>query len=114
MKAMKYNNGRPVRQNGRFVYVKEKECVKQRLTNALKLWKREWFLHEGSAIDWHTLLQDKPTSDRRIRIEVEKVLSEDTEVNKVESIDITYVQAQRKMTLSFSVQTLYGEVGGTI
>ena len=114
MRSMMYQNGNPVRKNGRFVYIEEKECVKQRLIIALKLWKNEWFLYTGKAIDWHSLLQDKPASDRKIRVEVTAILSQDSEVSSVESVSISYDGKLRKITIEFSVQTLYGTVGGTV
>lgn len=114
MKSMLYQNGTPVRKNGRFIYVEEKECVKQRLITALKLWKNEWFLLTGNAIDWYSLLQGKPASDRKIRVAVADILNADSEVSRVESISITYDRDARKLSIDFSVQTLYGTVGGTV
>ena len=114
MKSMKYQNGNPVRNKGRIVYIEEKDCVRQRLINALKLWKGEWILHSGEVVDWFTLLQDKPASDRKIRAAVDTVLRDDEEVNTVEAIDLSFNNKTRKLDIAFSVQTIYGTVGGTV
>ena len=113
MKTMQYVAGNPVRKNGRLVYIEEKDCVRQRLVNALKLWKGEWFLNTTASVDWHTLLQDKPASDRRIKAAVQDVLLDDSEVSSVESINIEYDRQARKASIAFSVKTLYGTVEAT-
>lgn len=96
-------------QNNSFVWLDKKACCCQRLRIALAIWQGEWLLNpEGIA--WIRILEDKSSTDRLIRSEIERILLQDPEVVSVNNITLEYVPGTRELNIHFSVNTVYGEV----
>ncbi len=105
-------NGDRIIKNGQAVMISGKECLAQRLKNSIRLDKGSWFLDTDKGIEWPDILGYKSVSTRVIYSRVLNILKNDSEVSSVNSIDITADRSERGMTITFSVNSIYGEVTG--
>lgn len=108
------DNGDRVITGGQAVMISDKKCLAQRLCNAIRLDKGSWFLDTDKGIEWIDILGNKTISTRVIYSRILKILKSDSEVSSVNSIDITADRSERSMTVTFSVNSIYGEVSGTV
>ena len=114
MKTVKMTEGDILIETGRTEWLEEKECVRQRLMHALKLDKGSWFLGPDGGINWFSIYQQKALSEKLIRSNVERILKADTEVSAVNYITLDYDNNERRLTVKFEVDTIYGTVGGNV
>lgn len=114
MKTLLLQDGDLVISGGRFVWLYGIDACKQRLELSLRLDLGSWFLNPDAGVDWWGIYDAKYVSDRLIRSEVERVLNADPEVTGIESLDIGFDKATRKVTVSFELDTIYGKITGAI
>ena len=114
MKTFKLINGDRVIVNGQAVVIQDGECLAQRLQNAIRLDKGSWFLNIDKGIEWMDIFGNKSVSARAIYTRIMNILKKDTEVTSVNSINITSDRSERTMSVTFSVNSKYGEVSGTV
>ncbi len=107
-------NGDRIITSGSAVMVSDGNCLAQRLQNAIRLDKGSWFLDTDKGIEWMEILQYKSVSKRAIYSRILNILQSDSEVKAVESIKITADRSERTMTVDFKVDSIYGEVSGTV
>lgn len=107
-------NGDRIITGGQIVMITDKECLAQRLKNSIRLNKYSWFLDTDKGIEWPDILGFKSVSTRVIYSRVLNILESDSEVSSVNSIDITADRSERAMSITFSVNSIYGEVTGTV
>lgn len=114
MKTVKLINGDVVIVGGKTAWLTGKECVAQRLTNALQLDKGSWFLGPMKGIDWFSIYDEKAVPERLVRGKVESVITADPEVTALESLVIEFDKAERKIMVGFKAATIYGIVEGSV
>jgi len=107
-------NGDRIITGGRVAMITGKECVAQRLKNSIRLDKGSWFLDTDKGIEWPDILGYKSVSTRVIYSRVLNILKSDSEVSSVNSIDITADRSERALSITFSVNSIYGEVSGKV
>jgi hypothetical protein len=114
MKTFQLIDGDRVISGGRFVELNGAAACRQRIELSLRLDLASWFLNPDAGIDWWGIYDAKYVSDRLIRSEIERVLLADEEVTAIESLDISFDNNQRKVTITFKVATIYGTVSGAV
>ena len=114
MKTLKMIDGDTVIENGGTVYIEKKEAVRQRLMNKLRLDKGSWFLNKEIGFPWFEIYNNKSVAERLIRSNAEDILKADPEVTKLTSLEISFDRAERKIKISFEVNTIYGTVEGSL
>jgi hypothetical protein len=114
MKTFKLENGDRVISGGQVTMVNGRECLAQRLKNSIALDKGSWFLDTDKGIEWLDILGNKSVSARALYSKIRKILGEDSEVTAINSIEITTDRSTRELSVSFSVDSTYGEIEGTI
>lgn len=114
MKTFKLVNGDRVIENGQAVIIESGECLAQRLQNSIRLDKGSWFLDTDKGIEWIDIFGNKSVSARAIYTRIMNILKKDKEVTSVNSINITSDRSERTMLVTFSVNSIYGEVSGTV
>lgn len=107
-------NGDRIITSGSPAMITDGDCLAQRLKNAILLDKGSWFLDTDKGIEWFDILQYKSVSKRAIYSRILDILKNDSEVTSVENIEITTDRSERTMTVTFSVNSIYGEVSGTV
>lgn len=113
MKTFKLVNGDRVITNGQAVVIDRGECLAQRLQNAIRLDKGSWFLDTGKGIEWMDIFGNKSVSARAIYTRIRNILKSDSEVSSINNISITNDRSERTISITFSVNSIYGEVKGT-
>ena len=114
MKTFTLENGDRVITNGVLGTLSKGECLAQRLKNAIGLDKSSWFLSPNKGIEWIEIFGNKSVSARAIYIKIRDILEADSEVVSINSINITFDRSKRNMSVVFSVNSIYGEVEGTV
>ena len=114
MKTFKTENGDIILTNGQAVIISNGDCLAQRLENAIKMDKGSWFLNTDKGIEWMDILGNKSVSFRAIYTRIRKILGSDEEVSSINSIEISADRETRLMSVTFSVNSIYGEVTGTV
>lgn len=114
MRTLKMQDGDLVYENGSFVFIEGAACLKQRLELSIRCDKKSWFLNPGLGVDWWSIYDQKYISDRIVRSEIERVLLDDSEVTEIKSIDISYDNSARKISIVWKVSSVYGEIEGSI
>ncbi len=110
MKAFALKDKDIVLENNRIKLIEGEDALRQRILNKVSMFKGEWFLLPDEGIDWLGILGRKFVNDREMQIELESVLSSDAEVNTINYIDIAFDNEAREVIISFSLNTIYGEV----
>lgn len=108
------DNGDRIITGGQVSIITDGECLAQRLRNSIRLDKGSWFLDTDKGVEWFDILGYKSVSTRVIYSRILSLLKNDPEVLSVNSINITAERPGRIMSISFSVNSIYGEVSGTI
>ena len=86
----------------------------QRMENALRLYKGEWFLAPETGIEWFPFLQRRPANTRLLRREIERTIAEDPEVQSILSVNLSEDRKIREFSISFRVLTDYGVISGEV
>lgn len=113
MKTFKLENGDRIITGGSATIISGGDCLAQRLKNAIRLDKGSWFLDTDKGIEWMDILGNKSVSERAIYTRIRNILNNDDEVSSINSIEITADRSERSMSVTFSVNSIYGEVTGT-
>lgn len=95
--------------NGKLEVVTGRENLKQRVKNSVAHYKGDWFLSPALGIDWFSFFGKKNVSEREVKTALEENLAEDPEITKIESIEITKNNAERKVLLKIRVDSKYGK-----
>lgn len=111
MKSWKIQDRDIVFGAGRIEELTGAECLCQRLENRIKLFTGEWFLAPDEGFDWVSILGQK-SSAPLIYAELRRTLLADEEVSEVLSIDMEYSGADRTAAVTFSINSVYGEING--
>ncbi|HPA72984.1 MAG TPA: hypothetical protein PKY31_11990 [Spirochaetota bacterium] len=114
MKTVKLIHGDVVIVGGKTAWLSGKECVAQRLANALQLDKGSWFLGPLKGIDWLSIYDEKAVPERLVRGKVESVIAADPEVTKLESMVVEFDKTEREIMVRFKAATIYGIVEGSV
>jgi hypothetical protein len=114
MKTFQIIDGDLVMSGGRFFEITGAAACRQRIELSIRLDRESWFLNPDAGIDWWGIYDAKYVSDRLIRSEIERVLLADEEVTAIESLDISFDNDQRKITIKFKVSTIYGTISGAV
>jgi len=114
MKTLQLIDGDLVVSGGRFVEISGASACRQRIELSIRLDQGSWFLNPDAGIDWWGIYDAKYVSDRLIRAEVERVLLADEEVTSIESLDVSFDNELRKITIKFKVATIYGSISGAV
>lgn len=101
-------------QNGRPVVLTGNECLRQRLINSLKLDRGGWFFDPDKGIPWMDIYNNKNVTERLVRSHIQRVLQEDKEIVKVNSINIDLDRESRTLIINFEVESIYGVVRGNV
>lgn len=114
MKTFKLENGDRIITNGVAETISNGECLAQRLKNAIRLDKSSWFLSPDKGVEWLEIFGSKSVSARAIYTKIRDILEADSEVSSINSLDISFDRSERNMSVAFSVNSIYGEVEGTV
>lgn len=114
MKTFKLEQGDRVITNGRAEVISDGECLAQRLQNAIRLDKDSWFLSPGKGTEWLEIFGNKSVSARAIYTRIKNIIEADSEVTSINSIDVSNNRADRSLSVTFSVNSIYGKVEGTV
>ena len=115
LKLMETVNGRDlIIENGSFVKLDDLETLRQRLELTLKTIQGDWILDPETGMDWDGVTGGKNNAPRLLQREIERILLEDSEVESVEEITVEPDRSRRIMRVTFTVESIYGSVEGTI
>lgn len=114
MITWKMLDGDIVIQNGRPVTIRGNECLRQRLVNKIKLDKGGWYFDPDRGIPWMDIYNSKNVTERLVRSHIQRVLQEDAEVTKVNSITIDLDRTSRTLIIDFEIESIYGVVRGNV
>jgi hypothetical protein len=96
-------------ENGDFVLVKDADEVAQSLRIRLKMALGEWFLDNRIGTDYFGKIFKKGATDEDISTELRRVILETQGVKAILSYSQSRNTVTRKMTVSFTVSTIYDE-----
>jgi hypothetical protein len=97
-----------------FIRITDRDALKQRIENGLRLQKGEWFLDPSLGVDWHGLRNSETVADRLLRYEIEKSVRRHDEVIDILTFKIETDRATRTTTVSLEILTRLGIVGVTL
>lgn len=113
MRTLKVENNDFVKVDGRFVWVEGIEALKQILKNRIALGLGEWFLAEEEGIDWLGLLNQKIFFEERVIAQVKTAIRKEPAVTNIDFISASFSRSDRKISISFQVQTTEGQLNST-
>lgn len=95
---------------GRLVPLTNVDALRQRLHNALRLHRGEWFLAPESGVNWWGFRRQKSVNRRQVRNEIERVLLADPDVVALNSLDMDFNRQTRELRINWSVLSNFGTV----
>lgn len=98
-----------VRRNGVTKLVNCTDEVRQSLANRLKTRKGEHFLNIGYGLDWELIFGDKGVTKDMVTIAVKECLFQDSNVQSVDSIEISDISSERTIEIIFTATLVSGE-----
>ena len=88
--------------------------MRQRLENALRLYRNEWILMPEEGIDWFTILRRRQNHLSILRRAIERVLLADPEVLSVTRVRVSARDDARQLVLEYRVESVYGTDDGRL
>lgn len=92
--------------------LEEREALRQRLIHKLSLQKGEFLLAPDEGVNWKAFRASKILPIHLIKGAIQKVLRGDSEVDKVNSIVVSFNNETRELFIAFDVDSTYGIVRG--
>lgn len=96
--------------NGNLTYIEDGVCVMQRVKNRLLFSKGEWFLDTDEGTPWFTSILKRNPNWSLITSLLKKRITNTDGVSTLDAFEFSdYDKTTRKLTITFSITTDYGE-----
>ena len=92
-------------------YFEDLNAIKQNIQTRIKSFYQNCFFDTLSGIDWFNLLGQR-NNVLAIELAVSKMILETTGITQINSLNVS-VNEQREVTLTYSVNTIYGTIDST-
>jgi len=103
-------------ENDRLTQITGLDALAQIIGNRLKLWLNEWFAALDSGVDWFGLfnLSKNTPIEKRARIIIRQAILADSRIDKIETLDLTFNNSSRELTVDFTAIEDEEEITGTV
>jgi len=90
------------------------DALTQIIKFRLSMFLGEWFYTPNSGFDWLGLLNQRTFLEKRARLLIRNAILADTRVLKINSIDVSYNNSNRTITIDFEAETTEGLLSGSV
>ena len=90
------------------------EALAQNIQNRLKMWRGEWFAALTSGVDYLTLFDQKLLVQQKARKAFRDVILAESRITNLKSMDITFDNATRTMSVYFVAESTEGLIEGAV
>lgn len=89
-------------------YLSGSDAIAQNVATRLQSFRRDWFLDADACIDWTRLLSERGTQ-RKIKLEIERVTAETEGVVRVTLVDAFVRPSKRQGTYTVKYVDVFGQ-----
>ena len=100
--------------NGQLAFVVDEFYVAQRIQTRLLLFLGEWFLNTNEGVDWYGSILVTPYNPVLVEGILKATIINTPDVLELLSFSSSFDPGVRKYTVTFSVDTTYGAVNGSV
>lgn len=93
---------------GKQAYVSDKDAVSQNIKTRLRSWKGDCFFDVDSGVDWTNFL-DKGKKTQ-LDLDIKRVILQTAGVLRINSFSSTLDSAERNLTITVTIDTIYGSI----
>ena len=90
-------------------FVSESAATIQAVATRLRLFKGEWFLNLESGVPWYQRVFIKPARLNEVDKIIRNKITQTEGVDQLTSFDLRFDRDTRKLSVSFSATTIYGD-----